>query len=1778
MNKIVLLLFISLVVFRANSQTLCGSYTIGGSNPNYTTVADAISDLNTMTICGPVIFEVAAGQIFIEPQLTITATGTFVNTITFRKNGTGTNPVIRTLGTSATTDFVIKLAGSDYVTFNGVDIEQTGTTSSDFVEYGIFLSGASATNGCQNNTFKNLQINLNGSIANTSSRAVNSAVSSPSTIAGANSFNRFYNVRIKSSFTGYYLSGSTTTGVEDVGNEISTEGNDSSIVENLGTLNTIGTLYGGYLLGQKNAVVSNTTFRNINNNSTTYGLYVSPGTGNNATIINNVITNSTNASTGAFYATYLNSGRIRFANNIISNITNTSTGAMYGSYVNGGDTINIINNKYLNIRTLGTTTYVIYLYSGSTTFQNVYNNIINDVRSTSSGAAIIQGIRSSLGGMNIIYNNMISNLRASTSSSGTAVAGLAVTGGTAGTTVKFYNNTILLEDTSTGNLAYANAGIYISSTTPTIDLQNNIIVNKSVLTLGTRVSAIHNTSTTLNYDMNSNNNLLYAGTPGNANLIYYASSTAYQTLASYKAISGMSPRETNTVTENTSFLNINNGVIRINPLVPSLVESGAKINSAVTIDFENNLRGPYPLSGQINGGGASPDIGADEYDGMFTDINPPVIAYTPLQNSVNLSSATLVATITDDKSGIDTINKPRCYYKRTTGINVFAGNTSNDNGWKYVVASNSSSPFVFNLNYSILFGGLPNYGDTIQYFVVAQDGFSTPNVAINSGSFTTQAASVNLAGTNFPITGTINKFNLTTPIMGNKNIPTDYPNLTGVGGLFDAINNAVVGGNINVSISTNIVEPGTITLYSFSPEYKLTIRPDGPNMRTISATNASSGLIKLSGVSGLVIDGRNPFTLTGNYLTIRNMSTTAPTILFSNDCKRDTIRNCTIEGANTAAGSGVVMIGNGSAFGNDSLYFYQNIIRDSAGVNAFIPANLLFSNGISGANNDNNNIIQNTFVNFTANAVLISSIGNGDSWNISENTIYQTGIRAANITGINIQTGNNGGGHIVNSNNIGGSNLLRTGNAWSTTQAFMGISIIGSSKQSVITKNNISNLYSSSQGALNYGIYCNGGTVLVGGSTAQDANIVGTSYDSICAANSVHGIGINAGIVRVENNQIEGIVYMDADFERAVGIYVLSASTDTILNNTIKNIRHYSNHTSGSYTTGFAPAGIFITAGSNHLVQGNTIYNIGANPTTSPYPVFGIKYANATNSVINSNRVYAVTNQGTGTGTNGPAVVGIHAASGTATYSNNQVFIGSEVGNDAQVYGILDMGTGVNNYINNTVLLSGVGNGANNTYSFYRYSTSVVTAINNIFFNKRTNMGMGISFALGSVPTTGISPANLNNNLLVVNDTMKLADVPVGMPNGVSAFNSLYISNNTYNTNWIESTQNLSAFDLFTDTLTGNLGIKNTNPQSWYVNGKGIALGGLSKDFNNQNRSTTIAGGTTDIGSVEFNTLTLPPLATASAAPASLTSTFYYFANRKLGQINWASSGVVPTSVNIRYFSGVNAPNLLPSKTQFNSYFDISAVGGSAYTFDLSLMYDSTYLGNVSASTNARIARYNNSSWNLITSSTNANIGFMNGANMLSAFGIFTGTDQNNPLPVKLLSLTAVKMSSDVIVNWSTASEINNKGFEVERGFDNKEFESIAFIKGKGNSNKIANYAFVDENIFVNASSKDIYYRLKQIDFDGNLCYSNSVLVSNENNNEFELLSIYPNPFNQNLTIQSVDSFTSLKLYDIRGIVVYSTGIVGNSVNINTENLREGVYFLKLEGIDKVIKLVKTVK
>jgi photosystem II stability/assembly factor-like uncharacterized protein len=200
----------------------------------------------------------------------------------------------------------------------------------------------------------------------------------------------------------------------------------------------------------------------------------------------------------------------------------------------------------------------------------------------------------------------------------------------------------------------------------------------------------------------------------------------------------------------------------------------------------------------------------------------------------------------------------------------------------------------------------------------------------------------------------------------------------------------------------------------------------------------------------------------------------------------------------------------------------------------------------------------------------------------------------------------------------------------------------------------------------------------------------------------------------------------------------------------------------------------------------------------------------------------------------------------------------------------------------------------------------------------------------------------------------------------------------------------------------------------------------------------------------------------------------------------------------------------------------------------------------------------------------------------------------NGGTPVELLSFSSSVVDNDVTLNWTTATETNNQGFQIERRKTQDErsddWNSLGFVDGKGTTTEPQSYSFVDENL----SAGKYQYRLKQIDFDGTFEYSNTIEIEINQPTKFSLEQNYPNPFNPSTKIHFTiptsplspspyqgegnrERFVTLKVFDVLGkevaTLVNEEKLEGSydiefKSSIGSSQLASGIYYYQLRSGD----------
>jgi hypothetical protein len=194
------------------------------------------------------------------------------------------------------------------------------------------------------------------------------------------------------------------------------------------------------------------------------------------------------------------------------------------------------------------------------------------------------------------------------------------------------------------------------------------------------------------------------------------------------------------------------------------------------------------------------------------------------------------------------------------------------------------------------------------------------------------------------------------------------------------------------------------------------------------------------------------------------------------------------------------------------------------------------------------------------------------------------------------------------------------------------------------------------------------------------------------------------------------------------------------------------------------------------------------------------------------------------------------------------------------------------------------------------------------------------------------------------------------------------------------------------------------------------------------------------------------------------------------------------------------------------------------------------------------------------------------GSNELSTTGgdAFVAIFSNNLLPIELISFKGQYTESGNLLTWTTASETQNKGFEVETSKDGLRFDKIGFVAGKGTSSQVQNYRFEDSSPLEN-SKKVVYYRLKQLDFDGSFEYSKIISIRTNGKNE---IGVFPNPSRGVFTLTGVKNMEDETFTIVNSVGQTLPIVIQNNRQFDMSPFPSGIYYLRIASSGQVIKLV----
>ena len=513
-----------------------------------------------------------------------------------------------------------------------------------------------------------------------------------------------------------------------------------------------------------------------------------------------------------------------------------------------------------------------------------------------------------------------------------------------------------------------------------------------------------------------------------------------------------------------------------------------------------------------------------------------------------------------------------------------------------------------------------------------------------------------------------------------------------------------------------------------------------------------------------------------------------------------------------------------------------------------------------------------------------------------------------------------------------------------------------------------------------------------------------------------------------------------------------------------------------------------------------------------------------------------------------------------------------------------------NYYSNNNLGRKGLV--ANNTYStntaIYHYFGNSITA-NLDIVNNSFSMGTGYLY----IASSGLNNVRILNNVIFGTGTYSYywSAAPLGL--AASDYNNIFSSGSTtpiyavaartlqtFRSTYLKDLNSVSYRPGYTSNT--NL-VPNVNDSAvWSINGRGTFVPEVGFDINNNSRPILPSSGVPDIGAFQFTPVSTPPLCTAiPATPIAGGTQVFLFAQDTVARITWDALTTPPTSVQARAYSGTIPPSIAPATDYMYYYANISAPSGS-YLYDMNLHYKPEWMGTIANKVDLRLAKFDNGSGWVAYSGALSSVDSVRGVISslgLTTFSLFTGSNDNSPLPVTLIKFNGQKVDVAAHLAWSTVSEKNSSVFNIERSFDSKEFETIGGMDARGNSNSLVNYSFNDETAFI-SNPEVVYYRLKMIDRDGSFEYSKTIAVRAEDETKTPVVKVYPNPFNSEVIVENIPTETKeIKLLDLSGRVVFIQKISnaeGTVQVILPASLESGIYFMMLDGSsNELIKLIK---
>ncbi|MEO8513343.1 MAG: T9SS type A sorting domain-containing protein [Ignavibacteria bacterium] len=1720
---------------------------------------------------------------------------------------------------------VIQLNGADNVTINGDNPNTLGTnrnltvsnttTATVIANSVIRIATSAAVTSADNNTIRNCILNGNVTGGNSSSITVTTGSSNSSfgIFCGGNGGATTTGAPIAiTSVTSNTAPSGTTINALIIDNNAINQCARGIVFNGAATTVSNGVTISNNLVGDQGSVTGTPPYTSPATTVYTKGIWIA-GTSSisiSGNSVKNIMSYVGTTITGVELVSSIGS-LISISNNFLTNIVNNGTGSIVKALLisNGSGAYSISGNTITNVQALAGLSGTDALEVTSAGTNGIIElNKITTVYNRNVGTFGAYGINLTTGTGIIVRNNFVSDINMNMSggsafSASFGVFGIRIAGGT---NHKVYYNSVNMNAAllGTATTTILSSALNISATTITgVDVRNNIFSN--TMTGGTtsiaHVSLYLPAGPTSAMNLTLNNNAYFSGTDvsrqGIAQVGLTAGSGFYLAAnfnpgtitpaANLRALtSTLSAVGTN---DNASFATtdaapfISSTDLHINTLIATGLESGGTPISGTTTDIDGDTRNL-----------TTPDIGADE--GNFTPLAG--MTYVSSTSTQNNTSTIGLGTTNAEIIGVQIVTSGSLTPLSLTSINLNTNGSSNPPG-------DITNAKVWYTGTSSTFTATTQFGTT----------FSGPN-----GAFTVNGSQTLSAGTNY--------FWVT----------YDVSNSGSPGNFLDAECNSLTGSGTMGSQVPSIQAPAGSRMIVGPLSGTYTIGVFAFN----SITGRNIEKVKMTRMVKKLIPIENAAIEIGNKEERRPIELNATNKSYAENISYKEVE--VTEDYYELQENGVKYTGalyaknenrsNGNI--NDGIGDYATIeaaISDlnTRGVNGAVTFLLLdnsysvtgslqFNNNISGISSSNNvtlrpgnGIISTITGSINSNAVfrILSSYVTIDGSNSGSNdrslTIQNNSATSPNV----ILMGSTG---TIPITNVTLENCVITNGANTSSAVVVSdattIGNAGYFNTVTIQNNKIEKAY--------IGLYATGGSATANGFNLVVSNNTLTSSGT----SSIRLTGLYAQYVNgatISSNVISNIANT-VDAANMTGIWSAAGTTNcTISGNTIGT---FSNTASSST---FIQSGIIVSpavTNANVNINGNNISNITSSSTAT---TSGITLSGASDGItIQRNTISNIKNTNTtGYGANG-IFLNSSNTSGTNTVQNNMIFdiagygyaSGTAVSDNG--YGIISiLGTGYKIY-NNTVLMN-TNQTVNGLPAAINITSGVTTANgidvrNNIFANTQTVGTNRYAFYSGAVSTVY---SNINYNCYYS-----------GGPNigNIGATDRAAIIN--WRTGTGKDVQSFSILPVFLSST--NLRVQ---PYDLSVSGRGNYISTVNNDIDNDSRSTTQSAALrpVDVGCDQFT----PSLYTGNVCVYNGTNAYF---DAGLKSVEITSGTLGGFTATIREYTGVKTTNNSMFKNQHNPdkqdnhdirknsdknnteplnkndrkkngtsggvkdvaavntpwvYWEIDNIPISA-SATLRFYYNDDQLATILES-DLKISFWNGTAWDdSFTQSIDATNNFISltlptGAGWPST-SLFAIEDQGAPLPVVLSSFDAAVNRRDVNLNWVTESEINNKGFAVERRLKTTEgqftqWKEISFVDGRGNSNSNVSYSFSDKKL----NSGAYQYRLKQLDFNGNYEYhspaNNSDLVVGKPGS-FDVSQNYPNPSNPKSKIDfqmPFDGKVSIKVYDVIGREVAT--LINDfkpadfyTVEFDGSNVSSGIYFYRItaEGDNRIF--TKTMK